>query len=199
MGAGERDEFLRAAWRALVAGETDAARLVFVDEMGSNISLSPLYAWSRKGERAPCKAPRNWGKNVTLPASMTPEGMGPCMAVVGSTTKTAFEAYVERLLAPKLSPGQVVVMDNLSAHKGGRVREIAEAAGCEAVYLPPYSPDLNPIEQAFAKVKGLLRKAETRTREALIEAMGAALSAVSARDALGFLGHCGYRTPAQPL
>jgi transposase len=130
---------------------------------------------------------------------MTFEGMGPCMAVVGSTTRAAFEAYVERVLAPKLSPGQVVVMDNLSAHKGGRVGELLEGAGCEVVYLPPYSPDLNPIEQAFAKVKGLLRKAGARTREALIEAMGAALSAVSARAASNFLGHCGHRTSAQLL
>jgi transposase len=182
LGAGERDEFLRAAWRALIAGEVDAARLVFVDEMGANISLSPLYAWARRGERALCKAPRNWGKNVTLLASMTSEGMGPCMAVVGSITRAALEAYVERVLAPSLSAGQVVVMDNLSAHKGGRVKEIVEGVGCELLYLPPYSPDLNPIEQAFAKVKGLLRGAGARTREALIEAMGAALSAVSARD-----------------
>ncbi len=130
---------------------------------------------------------------------MTSEGMGPCMAVVGSTTRAAFEAYIERVLAPSLSPGQVVVMDNLSAHKGGRVRELIEGAGCELVYLPPYSPDLNPIEQAFAKVKGLLRGAGARTRGALIEAMGAALSAVSARDASGFVGHCGYRTLAQSL
>jgi transposase len=199
VGAGERDEFLRAAWRASVAAAIDAARLVFVDEMGANISLSPLYAWSRRGERAPCKAPRNWGKNVTLLASMTSEGMGPCMAVVGSTTRAAFEAYVEVVLAPKLSPGQVVVMDNLSAHKGGRVRELIEGAGCELLYLPPYSPDLNPIEQAFAKVKELLRKAAVRTREALIEAMGAALSTVSTRDASNFLGHCGYLTSAQLL
>ena len=93
----------------------------------------------------------------------------------------------------------MVVMDNLSAHKGGRVKEIVEGVGCELLYLPPYSPDLNPIEQAFAKVKGLLRGAGARTREALIEAMGAALSAVSARDVSGFVGHCGYRTLAQSL
>ncbi len=91
------------------------------------------------------------------------------------------------------------MLDNLSAHKGGRVKEIVEGAGCELLYLPPYSPDLNPIERAFSKVKGLLRKAEARTREALIEAMGRALEAVTARDARGFFGHCGYRTVDQPL
>jgi transposase len=199
LGAAERDEFLRAAWRDLVCGGIDAGRLVFVDEMGTNVSLSPLYAWSRRGERAHAKAPRNWGKNVTLLASITHRGLGPCLAVEGPTRREVFEAYLERVLAPSLRPGQVVLMDNLSAHKGGRVRGIVESAGCELLYLPPYSPDLNPIEQAFSKVKGLLRRSEARTREALVEAMGRALDAVSARDARGFFGHCGYRPVGQPL
>jgi transposase len=199
LGAVERDEFLRAAWRLVVAGQIDAERLVFVDEMGTNVSLSQLYAWSRKGERAFGSAPRNWGNNVTLLASITREGLGPCLAVEGATTREVFEAYLERVLAPTLVPGQVVVMDNLSAHKGERVRELIEQRGCELLYLPPYSPDFNPIEQAFSKVKGLMRAAEARTREALIEAMGMALSAVSARDARGFFGHCGYSSMAQLL
>ncbi len=135
---------MRSAWRLLFAGRVDAERLVFVDEMGANVSLSPLYAWSRRGERARAKAPRNWGKNITLLSSITARGLGPCLAVEGSTTREVFEAYLERALAPSLSQGQVVVMDNLSAHKGGRVREIVEEAGCELAYLPPYSPDLNP-------------------------------------------------------
>jgi len=199
MAAGERDEFMRAAWHALVAEEIDAERIVFVDEMGSNTSLRPLYAWSPKGKRAFGSAPRNWGKNVTLLASITPEGLGPCLAVEGPTTRDVFEAYLERVLAPTLRPGRVVVVDNLSAHKGGRVKEIVEGRGCELLYLPPYSPDFNPIEQAFSKVKGLLRRAEARTREALIEAMGIALSAVTARDARGFFEHCGYSSVDQPL
>jgi transposase len=199
MGAGERDEFLRAAWRAVVAGRIDAERLVFVDEMGTNVSLSPLYAWSRKGERAFGSAPRNWGKNVTLLASITREGLGECLAVEGSTTREVFEAYLEQVLGPTLCAGQIVVMDNLSAHKGGRVKEIIEGMGCELLYLPPYSPDFNPIEQAFSKVKGLLRRAEARVRESLIEAMGVALCAVSAGDARGFFGHCGYGSMGQPL
>jgi transposase len=193
MGASERDEWSRAAWRALIGREVDARRLVFVDECGTHTSLAPLYAWARLGERAHAQAPRNRGKNTTLLASMTAEGMGPCMAVVGSTTTAVFEAYVEQVLAPALRPGQIVVMDNLAAHKGGRVRELVEGSGCGLSYLPPYSPDLNPIEEAFAKIKSLLRKAEARTREALVEAMGQAISAVSARDAQGFFEHCGYR------
>ncbi len=115
----ERDEFLRAAWRVMVARRVDPKRLVFVDEMGVNTSLSSLYAWALKGERAHCSVPRNRGKNTTLLASMSAEGMGPCVAKVGATTKVLFEAYVEQVLAPTLYPGQIVVMDNLSAHKGG--------------------------------------------------------------------------------
>ena len=128
---------------------------------------------------------------------MTLSGMGPCLAVEGPTTKAVFETYVERVLAPSLRPGQVVVMDNLSSHKGPRVRELVEARGCELLYLPPYSPDLNPIEQAFAKLKALLRKAGARTREALMEAMGRALDAVTADDTRGFFEYRGYRASAQ--
>jgi hypothetical protein len=142
---------LRAAWRVMVAGEAgiDARRLVFVDEMGTNTSLAPLYEWSRRGLRAHLKVPRNWGKNITLLASITREGMGPCLAVEGATTREVFEAYLEHVLAPSLRPGEVVVMDNLSAHKGGRVKELVESRGCTLLYMPPFSPDLNPIEQAF--------------------------------------------------
>ena len=182
-----------------MAEEVDAKQFVFVDEMGANVSLSALYAWSRKGKRALGSAPRNWGKNVTLLASITSRGVGPCLAVEGSTTREVFEVYLEGVLAPTLSPGQVVVMDNLYAHKRGRVKEILEAVGCELVYQPPYSPDFNPIEQAFSKVKGLVRRAEARTREALIEAMGRALSALSAMDARAFFAHCGHREVVQTL
>ncbi len=193
----ERDEWLRAAWRVTVSETADPQRLVFVDEMGTNTSLHPLYAWSPRGERARCSVPRNRGPNTTLLASMTAEGMGPCLAVEGATTKIVFEAYVEKALVPCLRRGQVVVMDNLSAHKGDRVRALVEKAGCVLLYLPPYSPDLSPIEEAFSKVKGLLRKAEARSREALVEAMGKALDAVTARDARGFFEHCGYRASGQ--
>ena len=198
MGAVERDEWLRAAWRVTVAREIATERLVFVDEMGTNTSLHPLYAWSPRGERARWSVPRNRGPNTTLLASMTAEGMGPCLAVEGATSRIVFEAYIEKVLVPSLQCGQIVVMDNLSAHKGERVRELLESAGCELLYLPPYSsPDLSPIEEAFSKVKGLLRKAGARSREALVEAMGEALNAVTARDARGFFEHCGYRALGQ--
>jgi len=190
---------VRAAWKAEVSKGLEASRLVFVDEMGSNTSLSPLYGWSRVGERLRAQAPRNWGKSVTLLSSMTLSGMGPSVAVEGAMTRAVFEAYVEQALAPSLRPGRVVVMDNLSAHKGGRVREIIEGRGCELLYLPPYSPDMNPIEEAFSKVKGILRKAQARTRETLIEAMGPALASVRPSDVRGFFGHSGYRATVQPF
>jgi transposase len=199
LGASERDEFLRAAWRVLVSEALEAGRLVFVDEMGTNTSLAPLHRWSRRGERAYLSAPRNRGRNTTLLASMSSEGMGPTLAVEGTTNKAVFEAYVERALAPSLKAGQVVVMDNLSAHKGEEVREIVEGRGCALLFLPPYSPDYNPMEEAFSKIKGLLRKAQARTKEALIEALGAAISAVTAEDAWGLFEPCGYRPMGQLL
>ena len=125
--------------------------------------------------------------------------MGPSLAVEGSTNHEVFEIYVERVLAPALRRGQVVVMDNLSAHKGERVRELIEQQGCKLLCLPSYSPDFNPIEEAFSKIKAFIRKAEARSHEALIEVMGATISAVTARDARGFFEHCGYAKPVQPL
>ena len=160
--------------------------------------MTRLRARAPRGERAYGRVPRNRGRNTTLLASMTAEGMGPSMAVVGSTKKTVFETYVERVLAPSLSPGQVVVMDNLGAHRGHRVRKLVEGSGCSLLFLPPYSPDFSPIEEAFSKIKALLRKAQARDRGALVDAIGRALSAVTAEDARGYFGHCGYPLAAQP-
>jgi transposase len=199
VGALERDEFLRAAWKVLVAEQVEAERLVFVDEMGTNTSVSPLYAWAKKGQGAYWCVPRNRGANTTVLSSMSAKGMGSSLTVEGATTSAVFEAYVEQVLAPTLRKGQVVVMDNLSAHKGERIRQLIEERGCELIYLPSYSPDFNPIEEAFAKIKALMRKVEARTKEALVEAIGKALSAVTTEDALGFFEHCGYRMSVQSL
>jgi transposase len=188
---------MRAAWRVMVAGALDPRRLVFVDECGTHTSLAPLYGYSPKGERLSLRVPRNRGKNTTLLASITVEGMGPSLAVKGSTTVGVFEAYLERVLLPELKEGQVVVMDNLPAHKPDKVRELIEARGCELVYLPGYSPEYNPIEEAFSKIKEILRRAQARTREALVEALGLALSAVNREDARGFFEHAGYRPVGQ--
>jgi hypothetical protein len=122
---------------------------MFVDETGTHTSLAPLYGYSPRGQRSFFKVPRNRGTNTTLLASMGSEGMGPSVAVEGSTTKEVFEAYIEHFLAPTLKQGQIVVMDNLSAHKGQRVKKLIEDRGCQLLYLPPYSPDLNPIEESL--------------------------------------------------
>jgi transposase len=188
---------MRAAWRVMVAGVLDPAGLVFVDECGAHTSLAPLYGYSPKGERLNLSVPRNRGKNTTLLASMTVEGMGPSLAVKGSTTAEVFEAYLEHVLLPELENGQVVVMDRLPAHKPKRVRELIEGRGCELLYLPSYSPDYNPIEEAFSKIKEILRRAAARTREALVEAMGEALSAISSRDAWSYFKHAGYHPTGQ--
>jgi transposase len=183
----------------MVAATVDPARLVFVDEMGTNTSLSAIYAYSPRGYRAYACVPRNRGPNTTLLSSMTVKGVGPSLAVVGATTQVIFESYVEQVLAPTLESGQIVILDNLAAHKSLRAKELVEARGCELMYLPPYSPDLNPIEEAFSKIKGTLRRVEARTRETLIEALGAAISAVTPSDARSFFEHSGYRLPVQLL
>ncbi len=163
VAASERDDEARARWRERVA-LLDPGRLVFVEECGSNVGLAPLRARAPKGERAFGKAPSNRGKNTTLLASMSVGGMGPSLAVEGSTTKAVFEAYVGSVLTPSLRPGQVVVMENLSEHKGERVRELLEEAGCEVLFLPSYSPDFSPIEEAFGKLKALLCAEPRRAR-----------------------------------
>jgi transposase len=183
-----------------VISSIEPERFVFVDECSSNTSLAPLYGWARKGERAHQKAPRNWGKNITLISSIGKEwGMGASLVVEGSTNGAVFQTYLEEVLCPRLKRGQVVVMDNLSAHKGERVRELIEGEGCELIYLPPYSPDFNPIEQAFSKLKNYLRAACARSQDTLMEVIGEALSTISASDTKGFFEHCGYRAVVQSL
>jgi transposase len=191
LGATERDEEARSAFRKRLRG-VDAERLVFVDESSTNVALTPRYARAPKGERAHGKAPRNWGKNVTLISSITLEGMGASMSIEGSSDTDSFGLYMRNVLAPRLEAGQIVLMDNLSVHTSGWVRELIEERGCQLWLLPSYSPDMNPIEEAFSKVKTLLRKAKARTLEALFEATAQALDALSAGDARGYFEHCGY-------
>jgi transposase len=204
LGASERDEEERSAWRECVrrfveANFVEANELVFVDECGTNIALTRLYARAPKGERAYGKAPRNWGKNVTLIAAMSAQGMGASMSVEGATDGAAFQTYVEHFLLPTLKKGQVVLMANLQVHKSSQVRELIEVVGASVLFLPAYSPDFSPIEEAFSKIKGILRTIEARTHEALMEAIGIALEAVSRQDALSWFGHCGYDVTDQSL
>jgi transposase len=154
--------------------------------------MTPTYSRAPRGERAPGSAPRNRGKNRTMITSLTPEGMGPGLLLEGAVTTAAFDAYAERILAPTLRPGQIVVVDNLRQHHGERARRAIEARGASLWFLPSYSPDLTPIEEAFAKVKALLRRAAARTHEALAAAFWAALAAITPQDAVGWFTHCGY-------
>jgi transposase len=197
--ASERDEEARGLWRWL-ASRVDARRLVFVDESGFNTSMTRPRARAPKGKRAYGKVPKNRGKNTTLIAAITLQGaMGGSMTVEGATDTQAFEAYVEHFLAPTLEKGQVVVLDGLGAHRPSRIRELIEARGADLVFLPSYSPDLNPIEEAFSKIKHLVRKEGQRVREALVEAIGRALAAVTAEDAAGWFAHAGYWPQDQSL
>jgi transposase len=197
--ASERDEEVRGLWRWL-ASHFDARRLVFVDESGFNTSMTRLRARAPKGKRAYGKVPRNRGKNTTLIAAITLEGaVGESMTVEEATDTETFEAYVEHFLAPSLCEGQVVVLDGLGAHRPKRIRELIEERGAELLFLPSYSPDLNPIEEAFSKIKALVRKESARMHEALVEAIGRALAAITPEDAASFFAHAGYWPQDQPL
>ena len=176
----------------MAAAELRAADLVFVDESGANRALVPLYGWAPRGERACGQAPRNRGRNTSLLAAMDAGGLVATMTVEGSTNKEVFLTYLEHVLCPALHPGQTVIMDNLSVHKNEQVRERIEAAGCRLVFLPAYSPDFSPIENAFSKLKSFLRKAKARTQETLEAAIAAGLATITSENTRGWFDHCGF-------
>lgn len=192
--ASARAEAARAAWRDEAAA-LDPAGVVFLDETSTHTALTRLRARAPRGQRAVGAAPRNHGPNVALLAAVAPTGMGPGVVFEGAADRLACEAFVGQFLVPGLRRGQVVVLDNLSAHKGERVRRLIEGKGCRLLFLPPSSPDCNPIELAFAKVKARLRRAAARERPALAAAIGEALAAVTAAAARGFFAHCGFPLP----
>lgn len=179
------------AWQDEAAG-LDPAQVVFLDETSTHTSLCRRYARAPKGIRAYGSVPRNHGHNVTLLAALTPDGIGPSMTIAGSIDSAAFTAYVQRFLVPSLHPGQVVILDNLSAHKSAAAREAIEAAGCELRFLPAYSPDFNPIELAFAKIKSRLRAAAARDPASLEQATAQAIDRITPADARAFYAHCGF-------
>ena len=192
--AAERDESARTAWRD-EAATLDPADLIFVDETSTHTALTRRRARAPRGERAIGRVPRNHGPNVTLLAALTPVGVGPALAIAGAVDGAAFALYAERLLAPTLRPGQIVVLDNLSAHKSADARTALEAVGARLLFLPAYSPDFNPIELAFAKVKERLRAAAERSPDGLVAATAIAIDAVTAADARSFYAHCGFDLP----
>jgi transposase len=192
--AAERDESARTAWRDETAA-LDPADLLFIDETSTHTAMTRRRARAPRGQRAVGRTPRNHGPNVTLLAALTPQGVGPALAIPGAVDGAVFAAYALRVLAPTLRPGQVVVLDNLSAHKSADARTAVEAVGCRLLFLPAYSPDFNPIEFAFAKVKQRLRAAAERTPDGLVAATASAIDAVTAADARAFYAHCGFSLP----
>lgn len=169
--------------------------LVFVDESALTITMTRLYARAPKGERAYGSAPKNWDKSVSVVGALSRQGLLAAMSIQGSVNREVFLVYLRRVLAPMLWPGAVVVMDNLAVHKAREVEAVVEAVGGRVVYLPPYSPDLSPIEPCWSKLKAYLRKRAARTYEALDEALSAGIETISSRDAMGWFRHCGYRPP----
>ena len=190
----DRPELIAArdAWRAEFAA-VDPSRLVFLDETGTTTAMTRRYGRAPRGERVAEGVPHGHWKVLTLTAAIRLGGVGGCLALDGATDGMVFETYAERLLAPGLRPGDIVIMDNLPAHKHGPAAAAIRSAGAEVRFLPPYSPDLNPIEKMFSKVKEALRAAAARTIDGLIDAIGEALSKVTDRDIHGWFRSCGYR------
>ena len=153
--------------------------------------MTPTHAWSPKGERAPGSAPKNWGGNITIAAGLSLAGLLAPLQLPGSIDGDHFHAYLEQFLLPQMKPGQFLIVDNLSVHKNKAAREACQKAGVWLVFLPPYSPDMNPIEKAWSKLKALLRKAKARTFEAFEAALVAALRAITPEDARGWFQAAG--------
>jgi transposase len=167
-------------------------KLKFLDEAGSNLAMTRLYGRAAKGERVIDSVPQNHGSNTTMLATLSVSGMTAPMTINGAVDGDVLKIYVEQILGPNLSAGEIVVMDNLPAHKVKGIRELIEARGAFLIYLPPYSPDLNPIEKCWSKIKTYLKRAKARTRAELEKAFAEALLLVSPKDAEGWFRSCGY-------
>ena len=183
----------RQLWQAQMP-ELDPRRLVFIDESGAKTNLTRTRGRSQRGERLKSFAPLGHWHTTRMISAIDLFGVRASMVLDGATDTEAFCVYIEQVLAPALRGGEIVVMDNLQPHKHDRVRRAIEAAGATLVYLPPYSPDFNPIEMIWSKVKRLLRTAAARTVDALHQAFGHAMDAVTPADILGCFHHCGYAT-----
>jgi transposase len=195
--ASERKEEERQKFKEQIK-DLDASKIRIIDETGSNLALTRLYGRAPKGKRARGIIPRKRGKNVTMLTDLSLRGLGEAFMTDGAINGDLFEAYVEHILLPTLVSGEIVIMDNLSAHKSQKVRQLIEAKGCQLLFLPAYSPDLSPIEEAFSKVKTILRGIGARTREDLYKAIEYAITQVTANDARGWFRDSGYQVPDPP-
>ena len=185
---------MKAARRAWFEGQLDLdpERLIFIDETGASTKMARLRGRARKGERCRASIPHGHWKTTTFTAGLRLDGLAAPMILDGPMHAEAFLAYVEQVLVPELKPGDIVVMDNLPAHKVSGVREAIDAAGARLLYLPPYSPDFNPIEMAFAKFKALLRKTAARTVLDLWEAIAVSLGAFTPAECQAYFVAAGY-------
>jgi transposase len=171
----------------------DLRRLKFIDESGVNLALTRLYGRAPRGERAVGSTPINYGRNLTLIGALSSGGLDALLTIEGATDGEVFRVYTQRVLCPTLKAGDIVVMDNLGAHKVSGIREAIEARGAQLIYLPPYSPDLSPIERCWSKIKTALRAMGARTRRKLERAIKRALETITKSDALAWFAHCGYK------
>jgi transposase len=173
----------------------DLQRFKFVDESGVNVAMTRRFGRAPRGERVIGTVPQNYGTNLTMMAALSLHGIDAVMTIEGATDAEVFHAYAEQVLGPTLRPGDIVVLDNLSAHKIATIRTVIEGRGARLFYLPPYSPDLAPIERAWSKIKTSVRAAKARSREALELAIQQALTTITAADAHGWFTHGGYTVP----
>ena len=197
MFAAERDSLrvreLRREWRDKQIERLSGRRVFYLDESGVTTALTRLYGRARGGRRAIGSAPKNYSRQINIVSALSSDGIAASLLIEGSVNGSVMEAFVREVLRPALQVGDVVVMDNYSVHKTRAVQAEFTAAGVELCYLPPYSPDLNPIEHCWSKVKTHLRAVEAREHERLYEEIGIALGKVTASDAKGWIKHCGYR------
>jgi transposase len=194
--AQERDEAARSAWRTVMR-EIDPRRLVFLDETSTPTTLTRLQARALPGQRAVGRIPRGRREAISWLATLTPTGIGESLVVRGAVDRLVFEAFVERVLAPSLRPGQIVVLDNLSVHKSARARTLIAAAGGHLVFFPTYSPDFHPIAPDFAKTKQALRRSGARSCATIVAAVGAALTTITPADAHAFFTNAGFPIAVQ--
>jgi transposase len=197
LSATEQKPAEREAWWKTIA-EVDPADLVFVDEMGMTIALTRLYARAPGGMRAYGRVPRNHGQRTSVLAALDRTGLGAVLSVPGAVDREVFRVYVEQVLGPTLRAGQSVVVDNLAVHKDPVVAELVGARGCQLLFLPPYSPDFNPIEPILGKLKATLRRIGARTTDALNQALTTAIGEVTCADAANCVEHFGYRPIPSP-
>lgn len=191
MRAAERNNYKRG-WFRRRARRLHNRRFIFVDETAVNTAMTRRYGRAPRGERAHDSAPRNYGAHTSVIGAMGLRGLVATLAVEGAVDAEVFNAYAERVLGPRLRSGDVVVLDNLAAHRASRIGEVAQSRGAQVLWLAPYSPDFNPIEQCWSKIKTFLRGVKARTAGALDEALAQAIGLVTKSDIRGWFKHCGY-------